>query len=380
MGYHYVFEILDRTVTKMKEEGDSGALDLGKFIGLIALQSKDGYCPKEFGNDERGLVLKRLALLHYDDTMVFLSKGENTIRFDASKLRGIDYETVVELSRTFFLNSAFIQKSSTEIAKEYKSKGSSAEKILSDRGMHRKSTYKSIFSIAEEVADIFLDKFKSNKVDDEEFYNLGIEFIELALDPFKESIGIYHYSNGLRKKLVIKDEYPSLFAWSFNGMYPFENFDDDRALTALKRDILNQLRFDYDVALSFAGEDRELAERLADGLKTTGLSVFYDKYEKADLWGKDLYQHLQKIYRDKSRFCVILISKHYAEKLWTKHELKQAQERAFKENSEYILPVRLDYTEIPGINDTTGYISIEETSAQEIVELIHAKLKKTNVR
>ena len=37
----------------------------------------------------------------------------------------------------------------------------------------------------------------------------------------------------------------------------------------------------YDVALSFAGEDREYVEAVAQGLKNAGISVFYDRFEAA---------------------------------------------------------------------------------------------------
>lgn len=45
----------------------------------------------------------------------------------------------------------------------------------------------------------------------------------------------------------------------------------------------------YDVALSFAGEDRKYVEAVAVELKKLGIQVFYDKFETTDLWGKDLY-------------------------------------------------------------------------------------------
>src|SRR5688500_14340455 len=114
--------------------------------------------------------------------------------------------------------------------------------------------------------------------------------------------------------------------------------------------------FQFDIALSFAGEDRALAEQFARQLRDGGLRVFYDRYETAELWGKDLYQHLQAVYRDQAQYCVIFVSKAYALKLWTKHELKQAQARAFQENREYIHPLRVDDTEIPGLNATVGYV------------------------
>jgi hypothetical protein len=99
--------------------------------------------------------------------------------------------------------------------------------------------------------------------------------------------------------------------------------------------------FNYDVCLSFAGEDRQYVDMVADELKSRGIRVFYDRYEAINLWGKDLYVHLDDVYKNHARYCVIFVSSFYAKKLWTNHERRSAQERAFQENSEYILPARL---------------------------------------
>jgi hypothetical protein len=53
--------------------------------------------------------------------------------------------------------------------------------------------------------------------------------------------------------------------------------------------------FDYDVCFSFAGEDREYVEKVAANLIALGVRVFYDRYEQAVLWGKDLYVHLADV-------------------------------------------------------------------------------------
>ena len=132
--------------------------------------------------------------------------------------------------------------------------------------------------------------------------------------------------------------------------------------------------FEFDIAFSFAGEDRPIVQQLADELARKNVRVFYDADEKAALWGKDLYQHLQTIYRDRARYCVIFVSASYAAKMWTRHELKQAQARAIKEHQEYILPVRLDDTEIPGLNATVGYIDLRQHSVEELRDVILQKL------
>src|SRR5205814_9278200 len=116
--------------------------------------------------------------------------------------------------------------------------------------------------------------------------------------------------------------------------------------------------FKYDVCLSFAGEDRKYVKQVASALTEKGIRVFYDEYERAELWGKDLYTHLDDIYQNSARYCVLFASKNYARKLWTSHELQSAQARAFKENKEYILPARFDNTVIPGLRDTVGYINL----------------------
>jgi len=134
----------------------------------------------------------------------------------------------------------------------------------------------------------------------------------------------------------------------------------------------------YDVVISFAGEDREIAESIASSLVTKGVNVFYDEYEQAILWGKDLYVHLTKIYRDESKYCLMLLSDSYAKKQWTSHERKAAQARAFTENREYILPLRLDGTEIEGILDTTGYIDYRTVDFERIIDLIVEKIHQYN--
>jgi hypothetical protein len=104
------------------------------------------------------------------------------------------------------------------------------------------------------------------------------------------------------------------------------------------------------------------------------IKVFYDEFEEHNLWGKDLYEYLDEIYRKKSKYCVIFISAEYAKKLWTTHERKSAQARAFEERVEYILPVRFDDTEIPGIKPTISYIDARETTTEELAKIIIQKL------
>lgn len=132
---------------------------------------------------------------------------------------------------------------------------------------------------------------------------------------------------------------------------------------------------EFDIALSFAGEDRIYVQQVADALRLLGVRVFYDLYEEASLWGKDLYVHLRNVYQRDAKFTVMFISAAYAAKLWTSHERQSAQARAFGESREYILPARFDDTEVPGLPPTIGYVDLRLKSPSELSKLILEKLQ-----
>lgn len=136
---------------------------------------------------------------------------------------------------------------------------------------------------------------------------------------------------------------------------------------------------EYDVALSFAGEDRQHAKQLADLLESDGYRCFYDEYNQADLWGKNLLEYLSTVYKDKAHYCVVFLSESYAEKLWPRHELRNAAARAFEESGEYILPVRLDDTEISEILPTVGCLDLREMSIDDVYQALAQKLSGTGV-
>ncbi len=136
----------------------------------------------------------------------------------------------------------------------------------------------------------------------------------------------------------------------------------------------------YDVALSFAGEDRKYVEKVAKHLRTRGVKVFYDQFEEVKLWGKDLYTFFSDVYQNQASFTVMFISEAYKEKLWTNHERKSAQARAFSENKEYILPAFFDTNvEVPGVLKTTGYLDLSRLTPEQLADKIIEKLQDAGV-
>jgi TIR domain len=130
----------------------------------------------------------------------------------------------------------------------------------------------------------------------------------------------------------------------------------------------------FDVALSFAGEDREYVEEVATLLKQNNIKVFYDRFEEIDLWGKNLADHLGEVYSKKTRFVVMFVSQHYAAKVWTNYERQQAQSSALKSYGEYVLPARFDDTEVPGLSDSVAYLDLRKLTPKELTDRILAKL------
>lgn len=133
----------------------------------------------------------------------------------------------------------------------------------------------------------------------------------------------------------------------------------------------------YDVCLSFAGEQRDYVELIAKELKAAGLKVFYDQDEDIApmLWGRDLGEYLDYIYRQASRFCLMFISADYAQKAWTRHERRSALARVIEEGGDYLLPARFDDTELPGLRPTTGYLDLREVAPNTLVEYVLKKLE-----
>ena len=139
-------------------------------------------------------------------------------------------------------------------------------------------------------------------------------------------------------------------------------------------------QFEYDVALSFAAEDRTVAEEFANLLRTKNIKVLSDEYQAVELGGSDFVTHIAELYRTKARFCVMLISVHYPLKKWTKTERTAARNHALRDAEEYILPVQVDDTELPGIKQAQIYRDLRQHSIEGIVDFLEQKLVQTKAQ
>lgn len=138
--------------------------------------------------------------------------------------------------------------------------------------------------------------------------------------------------------------------------------------------------FEYDVALSFAEPDQAAANRLAALLRQKKIKVFLDEYTLSATWGKDIIDHLVNLYARKARYCILLISRHYPLQSWTNAERTSARQLALRDADEYIFPIQLDDTDIPGVAETKGYKDLRKASMESIITLLEEKLNEAKAR
>jgi hypothetical protein len=76
-----------------------------------------------------------------------------------------------------------------------------------------------------------------------------------------------------------------------------------------------------DVFISHASEDKSgFVQPLADEMTKRGISKWYDKEQAVSMWGRSLREELDSGIR-LSRFSLVVFSKNYFRKYWTKREL-----------------------------------------------------------
>ena len=135
-----------------------------------------------------------------------------------------------------------------------------------------------------------------------------------------------------------------------------------------------RLGWRWDVALSFAGAQREYVESVARELQARGVRYFYDADEEIGLWGKHLAEELPAIYGEQAAAVVVFVSAEYAARNWTRIERKAALARAVRERREYVLPARFDDTTLPELPSDMVVVNLRSRTPQEFAAMIASKL------
>ena len=135
----------------------------------------------------------------------------------------------------------------------------------------------------------------------------------------------------------------------------------------------------WDVALSFAGAQRDYVRQVAEALKARGVSCFYDADEQPALWGRFLAEELPAIYGEQAAAVVMFVSAEYAAREWTRVERRTALARAVRERREYVLPARFDDTPLPGLLSDMVAVDLRTRTPQQFAAMIADKLARLGI-
>jgi hypothetical protein len=132
----------------------------------------------------------------------------------------------------------------------------------------------------------------------------------------------------------------------------------------------------FDIVISFGRSDRKVAHEIRDHLINQDLRVFYDADYRHKLLGEDLAVLLHRIYFDKSRYAIAVISEGFVESKWASNiEWRSVLARMASQQHGYVLPYFVQQVEVPGLQSTIGYISAEEFTPTEFAQIVVKKLR-----
>jgi len=137
-------------------------------------------------------------------------------------------------------------------------------------------------------------------------------------------------------------------------------------------------RSEFDFFISYASEDRDVAEAMDTALSARGLNVWRDRGQLTigDSLTAEINNGLAA-----SRFGIVILSRAFLRKNWPQAELNALQARAITEGKKVILPIRRDLTHeemsrhLPLLGDKLT-IAINENLDEVVAEIERALNKR----
>lgn len=136
----------------------------------------------------------------------------------------------------------------------------------------------------------------------------------------------------------------------------------------------------YDFALSFSGEDRQIAEALFNKFQERETQIFYDKNEQHRILAENVEDYLRPIYQSEATYVIVLLGPSYPTRIWTKFESDSFKERFHNGG---VIPIWFKSAPSGMFDESrrVGGVSFDdseeiEPQAEEIVELCCRKLRE----
>lgn len=171
----------------------------------------------------------------------------------------------------------------------------------------------------------------------------------------KPACSRHFYYNAETKNFAIED--PALFY--FLKHLDWARLRHDCGFRAAGRDV------EYDFAISFAGQNRDLAREIAKQLSILDAHVFYDEHFETNFLGGAWSTQFERIFGRDSRLVICLLDEHYRTKIWPTFERECFLPRVHDGD---VIPIFLDETTFVGIPKDLIGIHFKRGANDEIEE------------
>jgi hypothetical protein len=175
--------------------------------------------------------------------------------------------------------------------------------------------------------------------------NIKDRRLSVLLESKLDCRNYFHY-NGETKNFAIED--PALFY--FIKHLDWERLRSDCGFRDIEKDR------EWDVALSFAGENRELAAHIAHELEFLDVHVFFDKFYEGNYLGQAWGSKFKSIFGEQSDLVVCILDENHLRKIWPTFERDCFTPRVAGGE---VIPIFLDDTMFPGIPSDTVRIDFK---------------------
>jgi hypothetical protein len=134
----------------------------------------------------------------------------------------------------------------------------------------------------------------------------------------------------------------------------------------------------YDLAVSFAGEDRDYVEQTVRACDELGLRVFYDRDVSNEWWGKNFIREQRKVYGSQTRYFVPFISTDYLSKPIPMDEFSAAMMTAVKQGDGYVLPVLIGDVRVPPelLHPHIHYLRAKDYTPRELAAQLQTRVQQ----
>ena len=134
--------------------------------------------------------------------------------------------------------------------------------------------------------------------------------------------------------------------------------------------------YKYEVALSFATEDIDIARSIHLELDRLGITNYF--FPKKNNEGKNLRKESTVVYSTQSMFVLMIVSQNYVKKNWSTEERKIMQMVSRPEGVPYIIPMRIDDTKVDGLTDDIVYMEWKNENASSIAISLYRHVRLSN--